>query len=44
MLGLVLQDEQAQLSRCFPDYSLSEDNVVIITLAHVLKFNFVEKK
>lgn len=35
LLGLVNTDERRLLSRFFPNYNLSEEDVVIITLAHV---------
>jgi hypothetical protein len=39
LLGLIPLDDRANLGRFFPDYTLSEDDVVIITLAHLLQFN-----
>jgi hypothetical protein len=38
LLGLIQRDERAVLERFFPDYTLSEDHVVIITLAHLMQF------
>lgn len=38
LLGLIRLDERAMLERFFPDYTLSEDHVVIITLAHLIQF------
>jgi hypothetical protein len=39
LLGLITLDERALLDRFFPDYTLSKDHVVIITLAHLLQFS-----
>lgn len=39
LLGLIPLDDRANLGRFFPDYTLSEENVVIITLAHLLQAN-----
>jgi Heterokaryon incompatibility protein (HET) len=39
LLGLVPSEERTFLDRFFPDYTLSEENVVIITLAHVVQLN-----
>lgn len=38
LLGLIPLDDRAMLQRFFPDYTLSEESVVIITLAHLLQF------
>jgi hypothetical protein len=38
LLGLIPLDEREILSIYFPDYSLTEDNVLIITLAHLTQF------
>ncbi|KAH8790508.1 hypothetical protein F5882DRAFT_401199 [Hyaloscypha sp. PMI_1271] len=38
LLGLIPLDEREILSTYFPDYSLTEDNVLIITLAHLTQF------
>lgn len=39
LLGLVTPDERALLERFFPDYTMSEDHVRTIALAHVLQYN-----
>lgn len=39
LLGLVRHDERAHLQKFFPEYSLSEEHVATITLAHVLFFH-----
>lgn len=36
LLGLIVPEERELLSRYFPDYTLKEDHVIIITLAHLL--------
>jgi hypothetical protein len=38
LLGLIPLDEREILSIYFPDYSLTEDNVLTITLAHLTQF------
>ena len=38
LLGLVAEEERVYLSRHFPDYFLSEERVMIITLAHMMFF------
>ncbi|CZR66331.1 uncharacterized protein PAC_16232 [Phialocephala subalpina] len=38
LLGLIPPDERELLSRFFPDYSITEDHVLIITLAHLTQF------
>lgn len=38
LVGLLPRDEATMLKRFFPNYSFSEDQVVIIALAHVLHF------
>lgn len=37
LLSLVDPEEQAALSQFFPDYSLSHERVVVITLAHLIR-------
>lgn len=37
LLGLIAWDERELLGRFFPDYTISEEHVVIITLAHLLQ-------
>ncbi|KAM7191508.1 Heterokaryon incompatibility protein (HET) domain containing protein [Rhypophila sp. PSN 637] len=39
LLGLVTLEERGFLERFFPDYTMSEDHVQIIALAHVLQYN-----
>ena len=39
LLGLLPEDERAFLGRYFPDYFLSEEQVTIITLAHMMCFS-----
>ncbi|KAM7215271.1 heterokaryon incompatibility domain containing protein [Rhypophila decipiens] len=39
LLGLVTLDERRLLERFFPDYTMSEDHVRVIALAHVLQYN-----
>jgi hypothetical protein len=39
LLGLIPKDERTILERFFPDYTLSPDNVVVITLGHLMDFN-----
>lgn len=39
LLGLIPHDERRLIQRLLPEYSLSEDHVAIIALAHVLLFN-----
>jgi hypothetical protein len=39
LLGLVKPDERVLLERFFPDYDMSEDDVVLIALAHVRQYN-----
>lgn len=39
LLGLVTPDERAFLERYFPDYTLSEDSVITITLGHLMDIN-----
>ncbi|RWA10602.1 hypothetical protein EKO27_g4502 [Xylaria grammica] len=41
LLGLLPLEERKLLERFFPNYSLSEDRVVVITLAHLQKMNGV---
>lgn len=38
LLGLITPDERKMLSTFFPDYSMTEDHVLIITLAHLTQF------
>ncbi|KAH7305102.1 heterokaryon incompatibility protein-domain-containing protein [Rhexocercosporidium sp. MPI-PUGE-AT-0058] len=38
LLGLITTDERVFLSTYFPDYTLTEDHVRIITLAHLTQF------
>jgi hypothetical protein len=38
LLGLIPPDEREILSIYFPDYSITEDHVLIITLAHLTQF------
>lgn len=38
LLGLITSEERAFLSTYFPDYSMKEDHVRIITLAHLTQF------
>ncbi|KAB5536698.1 heterokaryon incompatibility protein-domain-containing protein [Coniochaeta sp. 2T2.1] len=38
LLGLITLDERRLLERFFPDYSMSDDHVRIITLAHLTQF------
>ncbi|KAK7916884.1 hypothetical protein PG985_010492 [Apiospora marii] len=38
LLGLVSEDERLFLGRVFPDYTLSERHVLIITLAHLTQY------
>jgi hypothetical protein len=38
LLGLISRDEREILSIYFPDYSITEDHVLIITLAHLRQF------
>jgi hypothetical protein len=38
MLGLVTQDERMLLGRIFPNYALSADHVLILTVAHLVQF------
>jgi hypothetical protein len=38
LLSLVDPEERAALSRFFPDYSLSHERVVVITLAHLIRY------
>ena len=42
LLGLIPLDEKAFLVRFFPNYSLSERRVVIITLAHLREFSHLD--
>jgi hypothetical protein len=42
LLGLVTRDERGLLNRFFPDYRMSEDGVVVITLGHVAHFSLGE--
>jgi hypothetical protein len=39
LLGLVMPNERVLLERFFPDYDMSEDDVVLIALAHVRQCN-----
>jgi hypothetical protein len=39
LLGLVTLEERRFLERFFPDYTMSEDHVRVIALAHVLQYN-----
>lgn len=36
LLGLISLDERGQLGRFFPNYTITEDHVLIITLAHLI--------
>lgn len=38
LLGLVTMEEREFLELCFPNYELSEEHVLIITLAHLTQF------
>lgn len=38
LLALLPHDERAFIGRFFPDYSLSEDEVIVITLAHLTHY------
>lgn len=38
LLGLITSDERGLLGRFFPDYTMVEDHVLIITLAHLIQF------
>lgn len=38
LLGLVSEDERLFLGRVFPDYTLSERHVLIVTLAHLTQY------
>ena len=40
LLGLVMPNERGLLERFFLDYNMSENNVVLITLAQVRQYNF----
>ena len=40
LLGLVIPNERGLLERFFLDYNMSENNVVLITLAQVRQYNF----
>ena len=40
LLGLVMPDERVLLERFFPDYNMSEDDAVLIALAHVRQYDF----
>lgn len=42
LLGLIPSEDRAVLSQFFPNYTLSEDDVVIIALAHVRQINHKE--
>ncbi|KAH6880736.1 heterokaryon incompatibility protein-domain-containing protein [Thelonectria olida] len=42
LLGLVETDERALLNRFFPDYTLEENVVWIITLAHLMQYGSLE--
>ncbi|KAL2202991.1 hypothetical protein CC79DRAFT_1192865 [Sarocladium strictum] len=44
LLGLVSRDDHRLLARVFPDYSLSEDEVLIFTLAHLTQTPWNELK
>lgn len=39
LLGLVPPDERVLLERFFPDYTMTEDHVRTVALAHVLQYN-----
>jgi hypothetical protein len=39
LLGLIPRDERTMLERFFPDYTLSKDNVIVITLGHLIDFS-----
>ncbi|KAI0448661.1 hypothetical protein F5B21DRAFT_496803 [Xylaria acuta] len=41
LLGLLPEWERKSLERFFPDYSLSDDHVIVITLAHLQQMNGV---
>ncbi|KAK0631653.1 heterokaryon incompatibility protein-domain-containing protein [Immersiella caudata] len=41
LLGLVTREERGLLERFFPDYTMSEDHVRVIALAHVLQYNTI---
>ncbi|KZZ91711.1 Heterokaryon incompatibility [Moelleriella libera RCEF 2490] len=38
LLGLVRPDERLMLQRLLPDYTMSEDQVLVFTLAHLFKY------
>jgi hypothetical protein len=40
LLGLVTQDERVWLDKFFPDYTMEEDDVFIVALAHIRQLNF----
>lgn len=40
LLGLVRRGERQALERFFPDYSLEDDQVVVIALAHLMHFGY----
>lgn len=39
LLGLISPEERRPLSRFFPDYTLKDDHVLIITLAHLMEIS-----
>jgi hypothetical protein len=43
LLGLVTRDERGMLERFFPDYTMAEDHVRIIALAHVMQYNGLDR-
>jgi hypothetical protein len=40
LLGLVTHDERVWLDQFFPDYTMDEDDVFIVALAHIRQMNF----
>ncbi|KAI2617613.1 hypothetical protein GGS26DRAFT_576251 [Hypomontagnella submonticulosa] len=44
LLGLITQEERNFLSRLFPNYSITEDQMIAITLAHIQWFNVCNGK
>lgn len=43
LLGLIPLDERDLLGRFFPDYTITEDHVLIITLAHLMHFDSLSR-
>jgi hypothetical protein len=39
LLGLVRQDDRGRLDKFFPDYTMDEDDVFVIALAHIRQIN-----